>query len=472
MINQKIVIIGAGLGGSFLAASLVDYFDVIMIDICDLPPSYKDRLYDLGKPAITYPTIDSGKGGTSKLWHNALMEIDSKVFDSCWPFPKSELDIYYDKAYLSLIGTSKIEIIKKSSHLKNKLKKIGFIDKYLTQTMVFPKKRINAFYSNNLNSKIKFYKGEVVSFNVNDDKSTIESLVVKIEDNVNIGIKGDIYVLCAGGIGTPVLLQALSQKIYNKYLSNAGKNYEDHLMAYVGEIELSRPLYKLINYPVLFNRKKGYIRIPVSLFFDNIQISIQFRPAYQLKTAKPREKVKSMITSMRNNPLQPKNYLNIISNLDDFIEILSFAFGLHFPTKKYTLLLVTQHPSVKDLAIWNDVQSKKIIRNWKIENDFLDSLNDSIAKIIHDLGDMVIAYNMFPKWRENLFSASHHSGTAKMGKESENCVCDLNGKVFGVDNLYISDGSTLPGSGCANTGLTIVALSYRLSDYLKKLFKN
>jgi choline dehydrogenase-like flavoprotein len=38
--------------------------------------------------------------------------------------------------------------------------------------------------------------------------------------------------------------------------------------------------------------------------------------------------------------------------------------------------------------------------------------------------------------------------------------------VFGVDRLYIADGSVLPTQGSANPALTIMALAARLADRL------
>jgi hypothetical protein len=469
---KRIVIVGSGLGGSYLASSLINHFEVIMVDICDIPPLLKDRLEDLGIPGMTYPTIESGQGGTTKAWHNALMEIDSEIFKQSWPFFKVDLLEYYEKAYSSLLGSTRSSILSKAKLLKYKLQGLGFSEKYLSQFMVIPKKRINAFFANKLDKKVQFYKGEVIGFDLSDNNNAITSVAVKLIDDSIVNITGDTFVLSAGGIGTPVLLQLLNKKLNVKSLSNAGKNYEDHLMSYVGEVELNKPLYKFWNLPIRLNRKKGNIRIPFSYYWNQIQVSIQLRPAYQLKVEKPREKVLSLITDIRNNPLKIKNYLGILSNLDDIIEILSFKFGLVVPTKKYTLLLVTQHPAIKSLAIWKDPDSNQIFRKWQIDDVFLDGLDNSIVNFINDLGDNVLNYRMFTNWKDNIYSGSHHSGTAKMGSEDANAVCDLNCKVFNVDNLYISDASLLPGTGFVNTGLTIVALSYRLGDYLKKQIVN
>ena len=45
-------------------------------------------------------------------------------------------------------------------------------------------------------------------------------------------------------------------------------------------------------------------------------------------------------------------------------------------------------------------------------------------------------------------------------------VVDPDHRVFGVPNLYVVDGSTLPTQGAANPALTIMALAARAADRL------
>jgi choline dehydrogenase-like flavoprotein len=63
----------------------------------------------------------------------------------------------------------------------------------------------------------------------------------------------------------------------------------------------------------------------------------------------------------------------------------------------------------------------------------------------------------------------HHIGTARMGNSPLSGVVDRDGKVFGVNNLYVAGSATFPTSGQANPTLTIVALALRLSDHLRDL---
>ena len=66
----------------------------------------------------------------------------------------------------------------------------------------------------------------------------------------------------------------------------------------------------------------------------------------------------------------------------------------------------------------------------------------------------------------DVFPATHNMGTARMGDDPDSSVCNRWGQTHELDNLFISDGSVFPTSGCANPTLTIVALALRQADRL------
>jgi len=53
-----------------------------------------------------------------------------------------------------------------------------------------------------------------------------------------------------------------------------------------------------------------------------------------------------------------------------------------------------------------------------------------------------------------------------MGTAPENSVVDADHRVWGVPNVFISDGSVCPTQGSANPALTIMALASRLAERL------
>ena len=67
----------------------------------------------------------------------------------------------------------------------------------------------------------------------------------------------------------------------------------------------------------------------------------------------------------------------------------------------------------------------------------------------------------------DVFPATHNMGTARMGDDPDTSVCNRWGQTHDLDNLFISDGSLFPTSGCANPTLTIIALALRQAKYIK-----
>jgi choline dehydrogenase-like flavoprotein len=63
-------------------------------------------------------------------------------------------------------------------------------------------------------------------------------------------------------------------------------------------------------------------------------------------------------------------------------------------------------------------------------------------------------------------SSTHVQGSCRMGDDPERSAVDRNGKMHGVDGLYVGDGSLVPRTLSVNPSLTIMALATRLADHL------
>jgi hypothetical protein len=61
---------------------------------------------------------------------------------------------------------------------------------------------------------------------------------------------------------------------------------------------------------------------------------------------------------------------------------------------------------------------------------------------------------------------AHLIGGARMGADAGESVCDADHRVWGVPNVFITDGSALPTQGAANPALTIMAESSRIAEVL------
>jgi choline dehydrogenase-like flavoprotein len=71
-------------------------------------------------------------------------------------------------------------------------------------------------------------------------------------------------------------------------------------------------------------------------------------------------------------------------------------------------------------------------------------------------------------WPSFVSGGWHHMGTTRMHTDPKLGVVDSNCRVHGLANLYVAGAAVYPTAGSANPTLTLVALSLRLSDYLRK----
>jgi choline dehydrogenase-like flavoprotein len=70
---------------------------------------------------------------------------------------------------------------------------------------------------------------------------------------------------------------------------------------------------------------------------------------------------------------------------------------------------------------------------------------------------------------QNMASGGQHqSGTCRMGDDPKTSVVNKYGQMHEIDNLFIADGSLHVNNGGFNPALTIMALGYWVSDYIKK----
>jgi choline dehydrogenase-like flavoprotein len=63
-------------------------------------------------------------------------------------------------------------------------------------------------------------------------------------------------------------------------------------------------------------------------------------------------------------------------------------------------------------------------------------------------------------------ASTHVQGSCRMGDDPDRSAVDRNGRVHGVDGLYVGDASLIPRTLSVNPSLTIMALATRLAEHL------
>lgn len=467
MKRPRIVIIGAGLGGSMLASALANTHEVVVIERGASVVDHRFPLVDIATPARLDPHFGSGLGGSTQLWHNGLIEIDEEIFDQHWPIKKAELADYYRQAFFQLSGVVRDRVLETIEVLRKKYAAFGLPSSQLPG-LYYPRWPMNVWKNNQLDGRVQVIHGNVTAFQCNGE-SGITSLSVQGDNQVQ-QVHGDVFVLAAGGLGSPVLLQKLARSLDLRALRHAGCHYEDHPVGFVGEVQLNAPLYQLWNYSV--PGTGGNLRLPLVVTMNGIQVSFQLRPAANFHRNQRRSRVDSVLHGLRHNPWNPLNYVKLLSHWDDVLDILSFKLGIRLPTKNYTLLMMAQMPPSEDCSIWGETDpqtgQERRIRRWILTPAFQDDLKAAVDSVLEQLAPISRNAQLFPDWLSELATGAHHSGTARMSGSADTGVCDSDCRVHGLDNLYVCDGSVIPASGIANTGLTIGALALRLADHLRQ----
>jgi GMC oxidoreductase len=64
--------------------------------------------------------------------------------------------------------------------------------------------------------------------------------------------------------------------------------------------------------------------------------------------------------------------------------------------------------------------------------------------------------------------AFHPLGTCRMGRDPARSVVDSNGRLHEIDNLFVCDGSIFPSSLGVNPQVTIMALSHRTAEHIRR----
>ncbi len=444
---MKFLVIGAGLAGITIANDLLKKgHEVIIVDSGLFKAKQDDSHVYLKKSFNLNYTNGIGIGGTTNFWDSGLTCLsDSNYYkgysDSQKIVLNSLRDNYYIKALKLILGKN-ADLI--SQFLINPDKDI--------LNIFYPKK----IYKPKLDNNIKiFVESQVLSIN-NDDKCVYIEIM---SDGKIFTINGDFLIFCAGGLGSPGLIK----KFFPNMSSWVGHYLVDHPINFFGKIILKKNSIKniIFKYPFGIIRSGFIIKSPVT----GLRHVFFLRPTFDKKIRKSILQKKLIAINNYKN----KKYIKLLFNLID-LDILSDAlftkFNISFSNRYYSVFgMIDQSENFNNSIDYED--NKKII-TWDITNI---NYNDFIFNLRKFFIDKKITFLENNLNYQELSSAAHYSNTCKIGDDIKNGVVDLNLQLFGSSNIFICDGSVVPKIGAINTGLTIVALSLRLSDFLNNKAK-
>jgi len=439
-LSKKIVIIGAGLAGTVLANELSknSHIEITVLEKGgSQAPVLDDELYTLNKPNLKF-TRGEGAGGTSNYWHSGLIKMPN---DCSWANEILANPGWYQKA-IELTGSFFSESIEQGNSR-------------VFDEIYYPNQRFKPSLHNSVSLETS-----VIDLQINPTNNSVSYSRHGFDRVVNY----DALIICAGGIGTPALLK---DKYHVGYFSSPliGKNLTDHVSSIPMRVKMKslRIMKFSKKWPKGITRKGYVYQDPES----GLRHIVYIRPAFSVNLKQHSQKFRKLLVGFWSESNKLLAFIKLASSFDILLEIFANKLPFPIPTRYLALNVVSEQECLNSNSV--TYKNDQLQIRWQFSDFERKSVIKACHMFVKHSGLDVDDFSIEAEDKIQFTACCHHSGTAPFGNDPRYSVVDLNLLIHDFDNIYICDGSVLPSTAYANTGLSIIALSLRLADYLGKL---
>ncbi|WP_229452246.1 GMC oxidoreductase [Massilia niastensis] len=495
-LRTDICIVGTGMGAISVANSLVGAGrSVLFIETGPIRASRRDRpalhIENVGRPFGISTSRGLEVGGGTAFWHGVCAPLDEQDFlerpwipHSGWPIGRSDLAPWYAVALDFLCGASQDGPGGTDGPGSSALQGTDVFDAktYRFRSPPFRGKETLRRWCDQGLVRCVYHS---TALQLLQEHGRSHTLVVGSGGH-RFTVKADRFVIAAGALETPRLLLNSLRKPDVPLPATPwwlGRNLIDHPAGYLSQVTFHRPFAgkpgvegesapEVQAFPgfMLRGEVQRTRQLPNHAVF--VRKGISRRPVPNkavmsfLGVRGPRDVALSHLKSLVRHPYiiwriaHQKLPLSARSRYGD----------LFFMTEQ----LPNPHSQVSLSAKSRDEFGFPIARvNWRLSDQDIAMFAEYHELLMSSLRghDEVRGLRSDPlaRWEDTVASAAHHLGTARMGSSARDGVVDRNLKVFGFDNVWISDGSVFPTAGSVNPSLTICALGHRLGAHLNRM---
>ncbi len=495
VIEGDLCIVGAGTAGISIALDwLGTDKKVILLEGGGF--EYDDDVQDLYAGTTTgqkYYPLKSTRlhyfGGTTGHWAGMCAPYDPIDFQkrdwvdgSGWPITRTQLDPYYAKAHEILqLGPYQYNLKEWQDEIPD-LVPFPLDEKVVwNKVWQFSEARFNALYADDIrqSGNVHLYTyTNVIDVVGNEDLTQIQEVVVSNHAGKTHKVRARQFVLACGAVQNARLLLASRTQASNGLGNDhdlVGRYFMEHLEHASAELWLFK-----------HNPTKLYTWGADTVVRAELAITEALQEEMQILNGTvslfPLSLGRNLNSEMDlwNNEDPRKsaeNFWNDIAHARAEAEkitedSISRAFTLHTrieqapnPNSRVTLL-----PEKDALGV------PKVNLHWNLTELDKRSIRTIYQLLGHQMGLAGLGrvrLNEFLRdenddtWPEDLNAGWHHMGTTRMSDSPQEGVVDSNCQIHGISNLFVAGSGCYTTSGAANPTLTLVALSLRLSDYLK-----
>lgn len=512
-ISTKICIIGAGTAGLFLASQLSSKKkEVIIIEAGDEhATSFVRKYFKINSNTQHYINNKNensrafGIGGTSTIWGGFMVPMQRSEFEKnslfSWPIKFKDLQKYYSivkkKLKIEIIDLDKnsnsTNLIKKNYNLKffKKIFNLNFgiylnkNKKNFYNTFIKKKNDIGLIYSNSRVFKINNLEKK------KNNKFSVKNILAKSNNGNILDIQAEIFILCCGAIKSTRLMHICNidnKNFLSKKKISLGNNFSEQLKIYCGTFYVKNWIkFREFFSPIYW---KNSYQFPRLILKSNLKKIRNRSITCQFVYDRPNKDWINIFKLFIRNQFNYKYFVSILKLTPKIILDIYNFFYLRKIKKIWWFQKVSKinlylffdqnNRSSNKLIIKKDLYKEGRVNNtfllWKINKEDIKTVK-IFCQIFKDFwqktGLQKIAYfKPIPKNShficKSLKAIYHPTGSLMTGKNNSNSVTDENLRFRYLENLYICSTAVFPFGGSANTGLTLLALAARLSDYIKK----
>ena len=512
--NPEILIIGAGTAGLYLANKLMgNGLNIVVLDQGSLIGKRTDKssVINTGMPYEgSYRGRSFGVGGTSTLWGGQMIPLSELDFNDRrskglreWPIKYQDLIPYYENVCKSL------NLNNYNGNSLKKIKKRFFPKIYnlnqdfslrLSQWISFKKRNFGKYYYkkilHNRNSGVEIWTNALTTKIIKSKESEnykIIEVLARSPSGKLLSISADKVIICAGTLESTRLLLEFESENLSKGFSVSpalGLFFSDHLSINLGEIIPNN--FKDINLmlaPIFYKGVMHTPRLELSAKYQELKgtPSAFIHFTFITKGDTFFDFVRDFLRSKQDSRKIQKKYSTLFV-FQSIFGLFLMAFWrffyrrLKFPKGSKVLMQidfeqVANKNSTIRLGDEKDGDNrKKLILDWKLTEKEMEVINTTSKNMVKFFQNSTLKkYFLLKSSLEknkfdanNIYDVYHPTGTISMGDDKQNSVVDVDLKLHGCSNLYVSSTAVFPSPGSANPGMTHLALTDRLGDLLLK----
>lgn len=499
-IDTDVCIVGTGIGGGTLVEQLArSKTRFVAVEAGGLKKSEAVTMDNVGRQFVMPVTRCIELGGTSNLWHGVLSPLDRADFaarpwipGSGWPITYEQLEPYYQKA-AALLGVEHYGYYEEATLAdpwKSQLPMMPF-NRAVLENKLFQQKIAITRFKQVVRRVLESTEDQHCLMNTvalelvpGESRGRAAHLVARTTSGSEIQVRAKVFLVAAGALETPRLLlnsRRMNEKGAGNEHDNVGRYLMDHPMGNLLQIKFNRP----VRAPIYSDTKSSpAMKVKTGLLFTRAvqereglpNHCFYIRPSFVEGINDESEQIKLSLLTLRDSRMTAADFLRVIKHPNVVAQVLAYKTWLRVTYKYGDLFFLTEQvpyaESRVSLSEHKDAFGYPRAKvDWKVSRADIDSMERSyrvLTKEAFSTEDYTFTHKSWEetRWEERYSSAAHHVGTARMAKQAADGVVDENLRVFGIDNVYVCDGSVFTTAGNVNNSLTISALAIRLAEHV------